>query len=118
MALYAAIAQSQWQTPTPVARRAMARLSRAADRSRLSLAAAAVLAATAVARHVRMPSTTSFRSGHSAAAFALATGVGDVLQLAAIPLCAPQSPTRLAMSPRNHAPRLTEAGIARITRNT
>jgi hypothetical protein len=47
----------------------MARLSRAADRSRLSLAAAAVLAATAVAGHVRTPSTTSFRSGHSAAAF-------------------------------------------------
>ena len=42
MALYAAIAQ----TPTPTLDRAMARLSRAADRSRLSLAAAAVLAAT------------------------------------------------------------------------
>jgi membrane-associated phospholipid phosphatase len=87
VALYAAIAQ----TPTPALDRAMARLSRAADGSRLSLAAAAVLAATAVARHVRMPSTTSFRSGHSAAAFALATGVGDVRQPAAIPLCARQS---------------------------
>ena len=125
MALYAAIAQ----TPTPTLDRAMARLSRAADRSRLSMAAAAVLAATGgrrgrraatmglvsvavtsglvnlgmkplgrrrrpdraarqvpVARHVRMPSTTSFPSGHSAAAFAFATGVGDVLPPAAIPL--------------------------------
>ncbi len=42
VALYAAIAQ----TPTPALDRAMARLSRAADYSRLSLAAAAVLAAT------------------------------------------------------------------------
>ena len=125
VALYAAIAQ----TPTPALDRAMARLSRAADRSRLSLAAAALLAATGgrqgrraaamglasvavtsglvnlgmkplgrrrrpdraarqvpVARHVRMPSTTSFPSGHSAAAFAFATGVGDVLPPAAIPL--------------------------------
>ena len=125
VALYAAIAQ----TPTPALDRAMARLSRAADRSRLSLAAAAVLAATGgrrgrraatmglasvavtsalvnlgmkplgrrrrpnrvagrvpVARHVRMPSSTSFPSGHSAAAFAFATGVGEVLPPAAIPL--------------------------------
>lgn len=107
----------------------MARLSRAADYSRLSLASAAVLAATggrrgrraaamglasvgvaaslvnlgvkplgrrrrpdraaeqaAVARHVRMPSSTSFPSGHSAAAFAFATGAGRVLPLAAGPL--------------------------------
>ena len=42
VALYAAIAQ----TPTPALDRAMARLSRAADRSRLSLAAAALLAST------------------------------------------------------------------------
>jgi membrane-associated phospholipid phosphatase len=125
VALYAAIAQ----TPTPTLDRAMARLSRAADRSRLSLAAAAVLAATGgprgrraarmglasvavtsglvnlgmkplggrrrpdraarqvpVGRHVRMPASTSFPSGHSAAAFAFATGVGDVLPPAAIPL--------------------------------
>ena len=125
VALYAAIAQ----TATPALDRAMARLSRAADRSRLSLAAAAVLAATGgrrgrraatmglasvavtsgvvnlgmkplgrrrrpnraarrvpVARHVLMPSSTSFPSGHSAAAFAFATGVGDVLPPAAIPL--------------------------------
>jgi membrane-associated phospholipid phosphatase len=124
-ALYAAIAQ----TPTPALDRAMARLSRAADYSRLSLASAVVLAATggrrgrraaafglasvgvaaslvnlavkplgrrrrpdraaeqvAVARHVRMPSSTSFPSGHSAAAFAFATGVGHVLPLAAGPL--------------------------------
>jgi hypothetical protein len=39
-----------------------------------------------VARHVRMPSSTSFPSGHSAAAFAFATGVGHVLPPAAIPL--------------------------------
>ena len=125
VALYAAIAQ----TPTPALDRAMARLSRAADYSRLSLASAAVLAATGgrrgrraatiglasvgvaasvvnlglkplgrrrrpdravervpVARHVRMPSSTSFPSGHSAAAFAFATGVGHVLPPAAIPL--------------------------------
>jgi membrane-associated phospholipid phosphatase len=125
VALYAAIAQ----TPTPALDRAMARLSHAADYSRLSLAAAAVLAATGgrrgrraaaaglasigvtasivnlavkplgrrrrpdraagqvpAARHVRMPSSTSFPSGHSAAAFAFATGVGHVLPPAAIPL--------------------------------
>ena len=125
VALYAAIAQ----TPTPALDRAMARLSHAADYSRLSLASAAVLAATGgrrgqraaamglasvavtaslvnlgvkplgrrrrpdraveqvpVARHVRMPSSTSFPSGHSAAAFAFATGVGHVLPPAAIPL--------------------------------
>jgi membrane-associated phospholipid phosphatase len=39
-----------------------------------------------IARHVRMPSSTSFPSGHSAAAFAFATGVGAVLPPAAIPL--------------------------------
>ncbi len=125
VALYAAIAQ----TPTPMLDRAMARLSRAADYSRLSLVSAAVLAATGgrrgtraatmglasvaaaatvvnlglkplghrrrpdravelvpVVRHVRMPSSTSFPSGHSATAFAFATGVGQVLPPAAIPL--------------------------------
>jgi undecaprenyl-diphosphatase len=125
VALYAAIAQ----TPTPTLDRAMAQLSHAADYSRLSLAAAAVLAAIGrrrgrraaamglasvgvaasvtnlavkplgrrrrpdraarevpVARHVRMPTSTSFPSGHSAAAFAFATGVGHVLPPAAIPL--------------------------------
>jgi membrane-associated phospholipid phosphatase len=125
VALYAAIAQ----TPTPALDRAMARLSRAADYSRLSLASAAVLAVTQgrrgrraaamglasvvvtasvvnfgakplggrrrpdraaeavpLARHVVMPSTTSFPSGHAASAFAFATGVGHALPLAAIPL--------------------------------
>jgi membrane-associated phospholipid phosphatase len=125
VALYATIAQ----TPTPALDRTMARLSHAADYSRLSLASAAVLAATGgsrgrraaamglaavgvtastinlgvkplsrrgrpdravegvpVARHVRMPSSTSFPSGHTAAAFAFATGVGHVLPPAAIPL--------------------------------
>jgi undecaprenyl-diphosphatase len=125
VALYAAIAD----TPTPALDGAMARLSHAADYSRLSLGSAAVLAATGgrrgrraagiglasvgvtaafvnlgikplgrrprpdravervpVARHVRMPSSTSFPSGHSAAAFAFATGVGHVLPPAAIPL--------------------------------
>jgi membrane-associated phospholipid phosphatase len=125
VALYAAIAQ----TPTPILDGAMARLSHAADFSRLSLASAAVLAATGgrtgrraaahglaavavtatvvnlvakplggrrrpdragrqvpVARHVPMPASTSFPSGHAAAAFAFATGVGHVLPPAAVPL--------------------------------
>jgi undecaprenyl-diphosphatase len=107
----------------------MARLSRAADYSRLSLAAAAAMAAgggargrraaalglasvgatsslvnlglkplgrrrrpdragerVPVARHVRMPASTSFPSGHAAAAFAFATGVGHELPPAAVPL--------------------------------
>jgi undecaprenyl-diphosphatase len=117
-AIYGAIAA----TETPALDRAMSRLTRAADYSRLSLAAAALLslaggpkgrraaseglASVAVtsavanlvikplgrrrrpdrvagdvplARQVRMPSTTSFPSGHSASAFAFATGVGHVL---------------------------------------
>jgi membrane-associated phospholipid phosphatase len=37
-------------------------------------------------RQVRMPISTSFPSGHSAAAFAFATGVGSVMPRAAIPL--------------------------------
>ena len=37
-------------------------------------------------RHVRMPLSTSFPSGHSAAAFAFATGVGHVMPTVAIPL--------------------------------
>lgn len=125
VALYAAIAQ----TPTPTLDRAMAILSDAANYSRLSLTASAILATAGgargrraagrglasigvtativnvvakplggrrrpdraarqvpVARHVRMPSSTSFPSGHSAAAFAFATGVGQVLPPAAIPL--------------------------------
>lgn len=37
-------------------------------------------------RRVRMPASTSFPSGHSAAAFAFATGVGAVMPTAGIPL--------------------------------
>jgi undecaprenyl-diphosphatase len=125
VAVYAAIAR----TATPSLDRAMGRLSRAADYSRLSLASAAVLALTGgrsgrraaayglasvgvtatlvnlgikplgrrrrpdrlaqnvpLARHVKMPASTSFPSGHSAAAFAFATGVGHVLPPASLPL--------------------------------
>jgi membrane-associated phospholipid phosphatase len=124
VALYAAIAQ----TATPSLDRAMARLSRAADYSRLWLVSAAILgtaggrrgrlsAAMGVAsvgacsllnvgikplgrrrrpdrvaeqvpisRHVRMPTSRSFPSGHSASAFAFATGVSHVLPIAGIPL--------------------------------
>jgi membrane-associated phospholipid phosphatase len=39
-----------------------------------------------VNRQVRMPISTSFPSGHSAAAFAFATGVGSVMPAAAVPL--------------------------------
>jgi membrane-associated phospholipid phosphatase len=123
--VYAAIAR----TPTPTIDRAMSRLSRAADYSRLSLGSAAVLAlvgggggrraaaiglasvavtATAanllakplhrrrrpdrvaqevpVARHVSMPVSSSFPSGHSATAFAFATGVAHVSPVAGTPL--------------------------------
>ncbi|MGZ5401786.1 MAG: phosphatase PAP2 family protein [Aeromicrobium sp.] len=38
------------------------------------------------ARHVQMPTSLSFPSGHSAAAFAFATGVGNQLPVVAIPL--------------------------------
>lgn len=121
---YAAVAR----TPTPTLDRAMANLSRAADYSKLSLAAAGALALTGprgrraatfglaslgvtatvinvavkpigrrhrpdrhaqdvpIARHVPMPISTSFPSGHSAAAFAFATGVGHVSPAAGFPL--------------------------------
>jgi membrane-associated phospholipid phosphatase len=125
VAVYGAIAA----TPTPSLDRGLSLISQAANYSRLSIASAAVLAATAgargreaakmglasvvvtsismnlgakqivrrrrpdragqevpIARHVRMPDTTSFPSGHSAAAFAFATGVGSVLPAAAFPL--------------------------------
>jgi undecaprenyl-diphosphatase len=125
LALYEAVAQ----TPTPQIDGALRRLSGAADYSKLSLAAAGVLAlaggprgrraavsglaslavtATAVntagkwltrrerpdregagvtvERHVRMPTSSSFPSGHSAAAFAFATGVGHEWPTAAVPL--------------------------------
>jgi membrane-associated phospholipid phosphatase len=115
-AIYAAVAESH----TPRLDRAMARLSVAANYSRLSLASAALLgltrgetgrkaagyglaslAATATVvnvaikplgrrerpdrgrvpriRQVRMPRSRSLPSGHTAAAFAFATGVGAVL---------------------------------------
>src|SRR3954452_24673217 len=38
------------------------------------------------ARHVSMPTSRSFPSGHAAAAFAFATGVGHVLPAAGVPL--------------------------------
>src|SRR6476469_2453530 len=125
VAVYAAIAH----TSTPAIDRAMSRLSRAADYSRLSLASAAVLAVAGgrdgrraaviglasvavtatvanliakplgrrrrpdriaqevpLARQVRMPVSSSFPSGHSAAAFAFATGVAQVSPAAAAPL--------------------------------
>jgi membrane-associated phospholipid phosphatase len=121
VAVYAAIAS----TPTPSLDRAMGKLSKAADYSRLSLASAALLATTGgpagrraaamglaslgvtstvinvvvkplgrrrrpdreaaevpFARHVPMPRSSSFPSGHSAAAFAFATGVGQTLPAA------------------------------------
>ena len=124
MALYRAVAS----TPTPALDRVMRGVSRAADHSKLSMAAAAALAVTggptgrraaafglvsvgltsavvnmlakplssrrrpdraaervAIARQVRMPASTSFPSGHSAAAFAFATGVGHVMPRAAVP---------------------------------
>jgi membrane-associated phospholipid phosphatase len=39
-----------------------------------------------IARHVAMPRSSSFPSGHSAAAFAFATGVGRTMPHAAVPL--------------------------------
>ena len=125
LAVYAAIAR----TPTPRLDRAMARLSAAADYSRLSLAAAAVMSAAGgskgrraaklglagvaaaatvmnlglkplgrrqrpdriaqevpVARHVEMPRSSSFPSGHSAAAFAFAAGAGHASTAAGLAL--------------------------------
>jgi membrane-associated phospholipid phosphatase len=124
-AIYNAIAG----TDTPSLDRAMNRLTRAANYSRVSLTAAALLAVTRgprgrlaaadglasiavtsavvnvaikplgrrrrpdpaglevpLARQVRVPSSASFPSGHSASAFAFATGVGRVLPREAAPL--------------------------------
>ncbi|HYB30546.1 MAG TPA: phosphatase PAP2 family protein [Solirubrobacteraceae bacterium] len=124
-AVYAAIAG----TDTPRLDRAMRKLSRAADYSKLSITAGAILAlgggargrqaalsglasvaATATIvnllvkplgrrhrpdrsaeevppdRHVRMPSSRSFPSGHTAAAAAFAGGVGRVMPIAGVPL--------------------------------
>lgn len=125
LAIYNAVAR----TPTPALDVAMSRLSRAANYSRISVTAAALLAAAGgprgrraavqglaslavtatvvnvaikplgrrrrpdrlagevpLARHVTMPLSRSFPSGHSAAAFAFATGVGHVSPTAAVPL--------------------------------
>ena len=124
-ALYDAVAE----TPTPLLDRAMGRISRAADHSKLSIAASLVMAATggrrgraaavrglgsvaatsavvnlvvkplgrrrrperdaqaiSPARQVRMPSSRSFPSGHTAAAVAFASGAGRVLPVAGVPL--------------------------------
>lgn len=124
-AVYAAVAG----TPTPSLDVAMRRLSRAADHSKLSIAASVVLATaggpdgrraaarglTAIAatsafvnlvvkpvggrrrpdragesvpaaRHVSMPRSRSFPSGHSAAAVAFASGAGSALPAASVPL--------------------------------
>jgi undecaprenyl-diphosphatase len=40
----------------------------------------------AESRHVKMPASTSFPSGHSASAFAFAAAVGDVLVPATVPV--------------------------------
>lgn len=123
-ATYRAVAQ----TPTPTLDAGLRRLSRAADKSKLWFATAAVIAAVGgprgrraavtgvaaigltsaavnigvkplarrhrpdrteaefVSRHVRMPHSTSFPSGHSASAFAFAEAVSSVLPLTGIPL--------------------------------
>src|SRR5690606_29200295 len=52
-------------------------LKRVVTRNRPARDAAAV----PIARHVRMPGSTSFPSGHSASAFAFASAVGDQLPL-------------------------------------
>jgi membrane-associated phospholipid phosphatase len=125
LAVYSAIAG----TPSPSLDRALRRLSKAADYSRLSMTSAAILATTRgragreaatrglasvavtsailnlgfkplvhrrrpdriaeavpLVRQVRMPSSTSFPSGHAAAAFAFATGAGHVMPLSGLPL--------------------------------
>ena len=124
-AVYAAVAR----TPTPALDVRLSQLSRAADRSRLWMGTAAVLAlvggrrgrraaaqglmcvavnSAAVnllvkplgrrhrpdragaevpeLRHVRMPQSGSFPSGHSASAFAFAFGVGHRLPVVGVPL--------------------------------
>ena len=124
-AVYAAVAG----TSTPRLDNLMRRLSHAANYSRISMACAAVLAATGgprgrkaaftgiasvaatsavvnlavkplgsrrrpdreaqdvpSARHVTMPTSRSFPSGHTAAAVAFASGVGATMPLASVPL--------------------------------
>ena len=46
----------------------------------------AVVEQVPIARHVRIPSSTSFPSGHSAAAFAFAAGVRPSIPPAGVPL--------------------------------
>jgi membrane-associated phospholipid phosphatase len=125
LAVYRAVAA----TPTPALDAAMSRVSHTADKSRLWICGAAVLAIVGgpsgrraalqglasvavtsavvnlgvkrlggrgrpdregagvpVDRHVRMPTSLSFPSGHSASAFAFATGVGNQLPPIAVPL--------------------------------
>ncbi len=124
-AVYAAVAG----TPSPRLDGAMRHLSKAADYSRLSIAASAMLAtaggssgrraaksglvavaATSAianlvikrasrrhrpdrdgeevpqARHIEMPTSPSFPSGHTAAAVAFASGAGQAMPIASIPL--------------------------------
>jgi undecaprenyl-diphosphatase len=124
-AVYSAVAA----TPTPALDAGMSRLSHSADKSRLWMSAAAVLAvvggrpgrraalqglvcvavSSAVVnlgvkqvarrgrpdraaalvpeiRHVPMPTSLSFPSGHAASAFAFATGAGNALAPATVPL--------------------------------
>ena len=124
-AVYSAVAG----TPTPALDAGMGLLSRCADKSRLWMSAAALLAAVggrpgrraalqglasvavtsavvnlgvkqlggrarpdragagvSLDRQVRMPTSLSFPSGHSASAFAFATGVGNRLPPVAVPL--------------------------------
>lgn len=56
-----------------------------------------------LARDVRMPVSRSFPCGHSAAAFAFATGVGDVMPSAAVPLRAPRRTRRVLEDPHRRA---------------
>ena len=127
LGVYAVVAA----TPTPTLDAAFRHLSRAADHSKLWLAASALLCATGgargrraaadglasvaltsavvnlmlkplsnrrrpdrdthhvpVARHVTMPRSTSWPSGHAASAFAFTTGVGAAAPAAAVPLSA------------------------------
>jgi membrane-associated phospholipid phosphatase len=127
VAVYAAIAA----TPTPAMDVTLRRLSRAADRARLWVGCAAMLAAfggsrgraaaanglasialtspvanlvlkpigdrrrpdrhtlaVPLARQVAMPRSSSWPSGHSASAFAFATGVGAAWPAAGVPLSA------------------------------
>jgi undecaprenyl-diphosphatase len=124
-ALYEAVAE----TPTPLLDEAMRRISRAADHSKLSIAASLIMAtwggrrgreaaarglgsvavtsavvnllikplgrrrrperdddAVAPARQIRMPSSRSFPSGHTAAAVSFASAAGRVLPSASLPL--------------------------------